>query len=161
MIHMSLNLNILLLLLLGLPEFSVQCLLLMKCCNSKVVTCFKKICQQAIEGCRHKLKTETQQNQFLLDYFIEHSRSDKSILYAVSGQVLCEKSWRLIYGIRYSRFQSVKEKYFNDVVQIEHGLTGRLKPQESTLRLQSWMRTFFKKWVIACRCPKLYICHHV
>ena len=147
MIHMSLTEH-LLLLLLGLPEFSVQCLLLMKCCNSKVVTCFKKICQQAIEDCRHKfyeLKTETQHNQFLLDYLIEHSRSDKSILHAVSGQVLCEKSWRLVYGIRYCRFQSVKEKFFNDVVQIEHGLTGRLKPQESTLRLQSWMRTFFQK----------------
>lgn len=33
----------------------------------------------------------------------------------------------------------------SDVVVIEHGHTGKTRPHESTLRLQSWMRSFFQK----------------
>lgn len=74
-----------------------------------------------------------------------HAKCDRSFLYAVSGQEICEKCWRLIYGIRRNRFASIKKKFMGGVLFNEHGLTGKAKPHDSTLRLQSWMRSFFQK----------------
>lgn len=119
----------------------------MHCCGKKKVTCFKKITQEAIEKLRKKFysTSEVQQNQYMLDYMIQHSKSDKSILYTISGEEVCERCWRFVYGVRYNRLQSIKNKFIDNAVLIEHGLTGRLKPNESTLRLQSWLRSFFQK----------------
>lgn len=146
--HTHLNCCCAMTLYLGKPEKEVEDLLLMKCCDPKQVTCFKKISQLSIEECRKKLyigKTETQQNQFVLQYMIDHAKSDKMVLYTIFGQEVCEKCWRLVYGIRHNRFYSLVKKFTNDVLLVEHGLTGRIRPSESTLRLQSWLRSFFQK----------------
>ena len=119
-----------------------------KCCDSKNITCFKRISQADIEKCRHDLTsrpTETQQNQFVIDYMRYHARNDNRILYSVSGQVVCETCWRLTYGIRLKKFKALKEKFKSGVVIIEHGLTGKSRRSEATLRLISWMRSFFEK----------------
>lgn len=133
--------------LIGKLEFSVEELLQKKCCNKKQVTCFKNICQAAIESCRDRASfdSETKQNQFVINYMREHARDDKSVLYTVSGQEVCETCWRYTYGFRYGKFKVLKEKFQNGVVTVEHGLTGRLNTSETTLRLLAWMRSFFGK----------------
>lgn len=74
-----------------------------------------------------------------------HSRGDKTVLFTVNGQEVCETCWRYTYGIRYGKFKVLKEKFMSGVVTIKHGLTGRLNTSETTLRLLCWMRSFFGK----------------
>lgn len=89
--------------------------------------------------------SETKQNQFVIDYMKEHAKGDKSVLYTVSGEVVCETFWRYTYGIRYGKFKVLKNKFISGVLTVEHGLTGKLNTSESTLRLLGWMRSFFGK----------------
>ena len=119
-----------------------------KCCDRKRITCFKSISQATIEQCRDQLDSlgsETRQNQFIITYMRDHSRKDKSVLYTLCGEQVCEVCWRLTYGIRYNKFRGLKDKYTSGVVALEHGLTGRLNTSQSSLRLISWMRSFFEK----------------
>lgn len=123
-------------------------LLLKRCCDKKKMTCFRKISQIVIESCRDHINSyssETQKNQFVLDYMKDHARRDGSVLYTISGEEVCEMCWRLTYGIRYNKLRSLKEKFNNGVIVLEHGLTGRLNTSDSTLRLLGWMRSFFSK----------------
>lgn len=132
----------------GKPEFKVEEVIVKKCCNRKMITCFKKVSQVAIEICRDHFisnKSEVQQSQFVIDYMRSHVRDDKSILYSVSGQEVCETCWRLTYGIRLNRFKALLLKFERGVVVAEHGLTGKSIQGEATLRLISWMRSFFGK----------------
>ena len=132
----------------GTPEFTVEELMHKRCCHRKHVTCFRRVSQEAIELCRNELysgKSKTQQNQMVLGYMRQHSGSNKSLLYCVSGQKVCETCWRLTYGIRYNKFQSLKSKFESSVVLVEHGLTWKTQASEATLRLTSWMRSFFEK----------------
>ena len=118
-----------------------------RCCHHKHVTCFRQVSQEAIELCRNELysgKSETQQNQMVLGYMRQHSGSNKSVLYCVSGQNVCETCWRLTYGIRYNKFQSLKSKFESVVVFVERGLAGKTQASEATLRLTGWMRSFFE-----------------
>ena len=122
-------------------------LLSKKCCDKK---CFRKVSHSTIENCREmigRFSTETQQNQFILDYMKDHARKDQdmSILYTIAGEEVCEFYWRLIYGIRYNKFKSLKEKFRKGVLILEHGLTGKLNTSESTLRMLEWMKSFFLK----------------
>lgn len=75
----------------------------------------------------------------------DHVRKDKSILYTIAGEEVCEVCWRLSYGIRFNKFKSLKEKFTSGVVVLEHGHSGRLNTSESTMRLLEWMRSFFIK----------------
>lgn len=90
-------------------------------------------------------KKETQQNQFVIDYMKQHVCSDKSVMYSICGQEVCETCWRLAYGIRINRFKALKSKFEHGVVNIEHGLTGKSKISGASLHLISWMRSFFAK----------------
>ena len=132
----------------GKPEYAVEELLQKSCCDRKQSTCFKKISQLQIEDCRKRIyffHSETEQNQYVLDYMRDHAKHDKSVLYTISGQEVCEVCWRLTHGIRYNKFQCLKEKFRSGVVIIEHGLAGKYNTSESTLRLLEWMRNFIRK----------------
>lgn len=91
------------------------------------------------------MHTEPKQNQFVIDYMKDHARKNNTVLYTICGEEVCETCWRLTYGVRYNRFQTIKGKFRNGVVLLEHGLTGRLNTSEATLRLLGWMRSFFNK----------------
>lgn len=132
----------------GIPEFPTSELVFKRCCDRKQITCFRKVSQSDIDNVRsgfYSLDNETTRNQFVLDYFRTHSRNDKTILFSVVGQVICETCWRLVYGIRYHKFKSLLSKFENGVLVAEHGLLGSSNTSASTIRMTSWMRSFFSK----------------
>ncbi len=131
-----------------MPEFSVSDLMLMPCCHRDEVTCFKLLSQSDIDRVRsefYSLSSETEQTQFLLSYLRSHIKHDKSVLYTIFGHLVCEKCFRMTYGIRYNRFTAVKKRLESGVVVAEHGLLGRGRSAYGTIRVVSWMRTFFQK----------------
>lgn len=67
------------------------------------------------------------------------------IKYIIGGEEVCELCWRLVYGIRYNKFRTLKEKFRSGILLLEHRRTGRLNTSESTMRLLEWMRSFFCK----------------
>ena len=91
------------------------------------------------------LRKQVQQRQYILDYMKEHSRGDKSILYTISGHEVCELCFRLVYGIRHNRFQTIKSKFLDGVVYAEHGRTLTTCMTDPTIRVVSWLRSFFSK----------------
>jgi hypothetical protein len=118
------------------------------CCDRKEVTCFKLLSQADIECIRQEFyscTTETEQTQRLLDYMREHSRRDRSVLYTVAGQEICEASFRMVYGLRYNRFASIKAKFVSGVVIAEHGRLGKFHVGDASVRAISWLRTFVQK----------------
>ncbi len=118
------------------------------CCSRGHVTCFKRLSQADIESTRHgfySLQTETEQTQHMLDYMRQHSRGDKTVLYTVAGQEVCEVSFRMAYGLRYNRFMSMKAKFIQGVVVAEHGRLGKRYTGEASIRAISWLRTFVQK----------------
>ena len=117
------------------------------CCNRKAVTCFKKS-QADFERIREEfnsLGTETGQAQCLLDYMREHSRGDKSVLYTVAGQEVCESSFRMVYGVRFNRFVSLKAKFLDGVAVAEHGRLGKSHIGDGAIRVISWLCSFVHK----------------
>ena len=126
----------------------MQSLLSRKCCSSSV-TCFKKLSQLDIEAVRSEyqsLGSETQQNQYVLDYLRRHRRhSDNTVLHSIAGQEVCQLAWRLAYGIRRNKFKCLFTKFANGVMTAEHGRLGLQKVSDPTLRMISWMRVFFSK----------------
>ena len=133
---------------LGTPEFPVTELMTKCCCDRKAVTCFKLLSQADIERVRQEFyscSTETQQTQYLLHYMREHSRGDKSVLYTVAGQEVCETSFRMVYGLRYNRFSSVKARFASGVVVAEHGRLGKSHIGDASIRVTCWLRTFVQK----------------
>ncbi len=74
-----------------------------------------------------------------------HSRGNKSVLYTVAGQEVCEASFRMVYGLRCNRFTSVKAKFAGGVVVAEHGRLGKSHIRDGTIRVISWLRTFVQK----------------
>ena len=75
----------------------------------------------------------------------EHRRGDGTVLYTVAGRSVCETCFRMVYGVRYNRFSSFKTKLASGVVLAEHGRLGKGRLSDSTIRVISWMRTFFQK----------------
>lgn len=133
---------------LGTPEFPVTKLMTKYCCDRKAVTCFKLLSQADIECVRQEFyscATETEQTQYLLHYMREHSRGDKSVLYTVAGQEICETSFRMVYGLRYNRFSSVKARFASGVVVAEHGRLGKSHIGDASIRVTCWLRTFVQK----------------
>ena len=126
-------------------------LLSKKCCNQSCVTCFKKLSVVDIEGIRsdfYGLSTETTQNQFVIDYLRRHSDcsgSVASVLFTVAGKSVCKHCWRLVYGIKYTRFTNLLAKFEKGVVQIEHGQQGRESVREPSVRAAMWLRMFVDK----------------
>ncbi len=96
-------------------------------------------------ACFYDLASETSQTQMLLDYMIQHSSCGSSIMYAVAGKPVCEKCWRLTYGLRYNKFAVLKQRFADGIVSEEHGRQGEIMPRDFTIRAVSWMRTFFEK----------------
>lgn len=98
---------------LGSPEFSAVVLMTKSCCSRKKVTCFKLLSQASIDDIQHEFYalSETAQTQKLLTFMKEHGRADGSVLYNVGGQEVCEVAFRMVYGLRYNRFSSIKLKY--------------------------------------------------
>ena len=90
-------------------------------------------------------RTETMQNQLIIDYFIQHSGCDCIIHYSVSGISVCKTCWRLVCGLRYNKFSMLKKKFKNGVLEVEHGRKGIVQPSEGTLRMISWLKIFAKK----------------
>ena len=112
------------------------------------MTCFRKLSQVDIDRVRehlYSLETETAQNQLVLDYFAQHSSDGSAVMYTVAGKMVCETCWRLVYGLRYNKFSSLKQKFATGVIHVEHGRQGLSQPQYSTLRATSWLRTFVDK----------------
>ena len=133
---------------LGIPEFCTEALLTKHCCSRSVVTCFRKLSQVDIDGLRERLyslESETAQNQLVLDYFAQHSSDSSAVMYTVAGKTVCESCWRLVHGLRYNKFSSLKQKFAAGVIRVEHGRQGLLQPRDSTLRATSWLRTFVDK----------------
>ena len=121
-----------------------------RCCNRKEISCFKKLSQCEIEEIRqqfYSLSTEVAQTQNLLTFLRTHNKADKSILYNVAGHVVCEKCFRMVYGVRYNRFATVKKKFLAGVVTAEHGLLGVPQSHRACerIRLVSWLRIFVEK----------------
>ena len=117
------------------------------CCSHKLITCFKLLTQATIERVRISMfsVSETQQTQRILNYLVEHSQGDRSVLYSVGGQEVCETCFRKVYGLRYNRFASIKKKFMDGVVVAEHGRLGRRETSDGSIRVISWLRTFFDK----------------
>ena len=88
---------------------------------------------------------ETEQTQHIIDYMMQHCRGEKKVMYTIAGQHVCETAYRLAYGIRYNRFVSMKAKFQDGVVLVEHGLYGKSCFNDSTIRVVSWLRTFIAK----------------
>lgn len=134
----------------GKPEYPVNELMSKRCCNRKEITCFKKLSQCEIEKIRqefYSLSTEIEQTQHILTFLRTHSRADKSILYNVAGHEVCEVCYRMVYGVRYNRFATVKKKFLMGVVAAEHGLLGMPQSHRGCerIRLISWLHTFIEK----------------
>ena len=119
------------------------------CCSSKKVTCFKLLSQAKIESIQHAFysssMTETAQSQKVLDYMREHNADGKTILYTIAGQEVCETCFRMVYGLRYNRFLSIKKKFASGVIVTEHGRLGRGHHNSTTIRAISWLRMFVEK----------------
>jgi len=118
------------------------------CCDRKEVTCFKLLSQAHIESVRRDFyykMTEIMQTQKVLDYMRDHCRDDKSILYTIAGQEVCETCYRMTLGIRYNRYMSIKAKFLGGAVIAEHGRVGRGSYSSATIRVVSWLRMFFHK----------------
>ncbi len=118
------------------------------CCDQKAVMCFKLLSQADIERIRQEFyscTTEMEQTQCLLNYMRKHSRGDKVVLYTVAGQEVCEASFRMVYGLRYNRFTSIKGKFASGVVVAEHGRLGKGHIGDASIRVISWLRTFVQK----------------
>ena len=115
----------------GQPEYLVIDLLTKRCCKRSSTTCFKNLSISDIELVRsgfYNLSTETAQNQFVIDYLSHHSdcsKSVESVLFTIAGKSVCQQCWRLAYGIKYTRFKGIIEKFKQGIVQIEHGLLGK------------------------------------
>lgn len=119
-----------------------------RCCDRKQVTCFKLLSQVDIEQCRsnyYSLLKEVEKNQYLITYMREHSKGNKSVLYTVGGQKVCEASFRMAYGVRYNKFETVKKKFEEGVVAAAHGLVGTRHSKSTSIRVVSWLRMFIKK----------------
>ena len=117
------------------------------CCNKKIITCFKSLTQATIERVRISMYSvsEIQQTQLILNYLVEHSQGDRSVLYTVGGQEVCETCFRKVYGLRYNRFGSIKKKFLDGVIVAEHGRLGKRETSDGSIRAISWLRTFFDK----------------
>ena len=98
-----------------------------------------------MRGDFYSLATETEQTQHVLDYMREHSRGDRAVLYTVAGRQVCEACFRMVYGLRYNRFASIKAKFHSGVVVAEHGRLGRSQTGEASIRVISWLRSFVQK----------------
>lgn len=135
----------------GKPEYPIVELLTKKCCSRTCVTCFRKLSAVDIEDVRkrfYSLPTETSQNQLVIDYLIHHSdcsRSADSISFCVAGKTVCKLCWRMCYGIKYTRFNSLIAKFQSGILQIEHGRQGLRSCRDSTVRATSWLRIFVDK----------------
>lgn len=117
------------------------------CCNKKEVTCFKLLTQATIERIRTSIYSlsEIEQNQLILNYLLEHSKTDRSVLYTVGGMEVCDICFRMVYGFRYNRFNTVKVKFQSGVVIAEHGRLGRGEISDISIRVISWLRIFVDK----------------
>ena len=96
------------------------------------MTCFRKLSQVDIDRVRehlYSLETETAQNQLVLDYFAQHSSDGSAVMYTVAGKMVCETCWRLVYGLRYNKFSSLKQKFATGVIHVEHGRQGLSQPR--------------------------------
>ena len=94
----------------GVPEFTIEEVFLRQC----EIDCFKKLSQLDVEGARkrfYELGSETEQNQWVIDYMQQHSESTSSVMYQVSGKSVCETCWRQVYGLRYNKFSVLKAKF--------------------------------------------------
>lgn len=132
----------------GTPEFPTRQLLFKHCCDRKKITCFRKLSQLDIDVIREEFYgfgNETVRNQYVLDYFRTHSHDCKKITYTVAGQVICENSWRMVYGIRYNKFKSLILKFQSGVIRAIHGRASSSNLSTDTMRMTCWMRSFFSK----------------
>ena len=77
---------------------------------------------------------------------IRHSKArDESIVYSICGQVVCEKCFRMTYGLKRHRFASIKAKFLTGAVDIEHGRKSKSYRGCEWIRTVSWLRTFFNR----------------
>ena len=131
----------------GTPEFTVESLMTRFCCSTKTVTCFKFLAQNTIDHLRSTIYSvsETEQTQMILNYMHEHSQGRQGVLYTVGGHVVCETCFHMVYGLRYSRFASIKSKFLNGVLVFEHGRLGRSGTTDMSIRVISWLRSFIAK----------------
>jgi len=132
----------------GSPEFDVALLMTKSCCDRNKVTCFKLLSQQHIESVRYEFyshSNEVVQTQKIVSYMRQHSRDDGSVLYTVAGQEVCEKCFRMVYGIRYKLYSAMKAKFRSDTIVVEHGHLGRGSYTRTTVRVVSWLRMFINK----------------
>ena len=115
---------------------------------ARLTTCFKLLSQACIESIRvafYTSLTETAQIQKIVNYMREHCNVDGDVLYTVAGQQVCEACFRMVYGLRYNRFIMIKKKFSKGVVYVEHGMLGKGRQSDSTMRAISWLRMFVKK----------------
>lgn len=103
--------------------------------------------QKAIENIQQDfyILSETAQTQKVLKYMQEHGRLDGTVLYSVGGEEVCEAAFRMVYGLRYNRFKTIKLKYASGVVVAEHGNLGRGQYSVASIRAMSWLRMFISK----------------
>ena len=83
--------------------------------------------------------------QHIVSYMQQHCRDDRSVMYTVAGHEVCETCFRMVYGIRYKRFLTMKAKFQCGVVTVEHGHFGRGSYNNTTVRMISWLRMFIDK----------------
>ena len=58
---------------------------------------------------------------------------------------MCEVAFRMVYGLRYNRFSSIKLKYSTGAIFAQHGRIGKGRHSDSSIRAISWLRMFFDK----------------
>lgn len=131
----------------GKPEFSTEEVVLKNCCDEN---CLGKVSVADVIYAREGFyeKSEVDQNQHVLTYMHQHRKRESSstdCVYVIGGAVVCENAWRLVMGIKRTRFQSLKKKVTSGVVLIEHGRKGMCYTSAASTNISSWMSSFFKK----------------
>ena len=66
-------------------------------------------------------------------------------MYVVEGCEVCETCFRMVYGFRYNRYNSMKMKFQHGAVVAEHGRLGRGEISDISIRVISWLRIFIDK----------------
>ena len=73
------------------------------------------------------------------------STAGETVLNTVAGQEVCETRFRMVYGLRYNRFNSVKASFASGVVIAKHGRLGKSRIGEASIQVTCWLRTFVQK----------------
>ena len=131
----------------GVAEYSPMEVIQSRCCEKE---CVHQLSLVDIEKSRSEfyVRNETEQAQFVIDYFQQHTKSTATgpqTIFIIAGKEVCRLCWRMAMGIKRTRFTTLMDKFMAGIVHVEHGRSGFRYPQGPSSTAISWMRSFFDK----------------